>query len=263
MYHNQNQLAFLTNMEDSMFSAKNLILFTKYKLNSNFVNKGDKKGKEIIEKKREREKEKEAKKIYPGIFETNQKDSLFWCFYVLMNGIEQYDLLGNQHFVEEKKLKFKFIQEVREKKEMLKTYKIRPLSEVEDDLANKPQISEKTFIALCIMYHIDVMIIYKRQYYEIVFSDTKQIRSIIYKTEQPLKYTLDLKSSLDKNEKYQENYFKLPNLNFKMKTMTSYKLDELKEIAIRLGIPIESSSSLGDKKKQGKKEIYELIVSTF
>lgn len=262
MYNNQNQLAFLTNMEDTMFSSKNLIRFTKYKLNSNFVNNVDinKKGKEIIGKKKgkEKEKEKEAKKIYPGIFETNQKDTLFWCFYVLMNGIEQYDLLGNQHFVEEKKLKFKFIQEVREKKEMLKTYKIRPLSEVEDDLANKQQISEKTFIALCIMYHIDVMIIYKRQYYEINFNDTKQICSIIYKSEQPVKYTLDLKSTFDKNDKYRDNYFKLPNLNFKIKTMTSYKLDELKDMATKLGICLDK-----DKKKQTKIDIYELIVLVF
>ena len=47
--------------------------------------------------------------------------------------------------------KFKYIDIVRKEKDILKINKIRPLSEVEDDLANKNKISLKTFIALCLI----------------------------------------------------------------------------------------------------------------
>jgi len=256
MCNNQNQLNFLQGMEDHMFSSKNLILFTKYKINSNFVNKMDKnqtqnrKGKEnrVNENKRKVERE---------MFETVEKDSLFWCFYVLLNGIDMYDQIGNQHFVEEKKLKFKFIEEIRLKKDILKMHKIKPLSELEDDLANQERIGEKTFQALCILFHVNAFIVYKNQYYEMIYNDDPTI-SILYKTEKPLRYKLDLKTTTDKLDKYKEHYFKLPKLNFKMKAVSSYKLDELKEMAQKLGLNNDTN-----KKKQTKTDLYESIIQLF
>ena len=242
-------------MEDTMFSSKNLIRFTKYKLKSNFINQKD-----IVKKKPVKTLVLETNKDL-DIFETKEKDSLFWCFFVLMNGIDAYDQIGNQHFVEEKKLKFTFIEEIRAKKELLKMHKIKPLTELEDDLANKERISEKTFMALCIIYQINAFFVYKRQYYEIICNDeNKHIPPLLYKTEKPLLYKLDLNTTSDKLDKYKQCYFKLPTLNFKMKSIASYNLNELQEMAIRLGIVLTTPS---EKKKQTKKDIYELIITNF
>lgn len=251
----KNSFDFLCEMEDTMFSSKNLIRFTKYKFKSNFINQKDK----------DREKQRPVIKLEPNkdleIFETGEKDSLFWCFFVLMNGIDSYDQIGNQHFVEEKKLKFKFIEDIRAKKDLLKMHKIKPLTELEDDLANKERIGEKTFMALCIIYEINAFIVYKRQYYEIICSDeNKHMPPLLYKTEKPLSYKLDLKTSSDKLDTYKQHYFQLPTLNFKMKSITSYNLNELQEMAARLGIDLTTKT---EKKKQTKKDIYELIITNF
>ena len=261
MYNNNNQsnrFDFLQGLEDHMFSSKNLIRFTKYKINSNFVNKMDKSQTQDKKENRIKEDKRDKIKVDREMFETVEKDSLFWCFYVLLNGIDMYDQIGNQLFVEEKKIKFKFIEEIRLKKDILKMHKIKPLSELEDDLANQERISEKTFEALCILFHINAFIVYKNQYYEMIYNDDPTI-SILYKTEKPLKYKLDLKTTTDKLDKYREHYFKLPKLNFKMKAVSSYKLDELKEMAQKLGI-INNDTN---KKKQTKTDLYESIVSTF
>jgi len=47
-------------------------------------------------------------------FKPRQKDSLFWCFYILKYGFGKYEMeVGNQHFVIEKQEKFKYIEQMR------------------------------------------------------------------------------------------------------------------------------------------------------
>ena len=84
------------------------------------------------------------------IYKPGKKDSLFWCFYILKYGLSKYEMeVGNQHFTIEKQEKFKYIDEIRKtnNKDLIKTHKIKPLSLLEDDLANQERISIKTFFA--------------------------------------------------------------------------------------------------------------------
>ena len=77
--------------------------------------------KELMNTNNKELKQKKEKTFDPFL---NQKDSLFWCFYVLFFGLDKYEMLGNQHFVEEKKIKFEYIQLFRSKKDILKMHKI-------------------------------------------------------------------------------------------------------------------------------------------
>ena len=49
---------------------------------------------------------------------------------------------------------------------LLKINKIKPLSELEDDLANKSRISIKTFFALCVIEKMNILLVDKRKIYE-------------------------------------------------------------------------------------------------
>ena len=165
-------------------------------------------------------------------------------------------MLGNQHFVEEKKLKFSYIDLIRCKKPLLKMNKIKPLTELEDDLANKEQIGLKTFIALCIIMEINVLVVDKRKYYEFICDDSKTI-NIINKTDKPTKFSLNLNSSQEKIENYRKNYLKMTSLDSHLKAMSSYKMEELLEMCNNLAIDIQDSN------KKRKKDIYELIILNF
>jgi hypothetical protein len=48
---------------------------------------------------------------------------------------------------------------LRKNKDILRIHKIKPLTELEDDLANKDKISIKTFVALCIFENINILLV--------------------------------------------------------------------------------------------------------
>jgi hypothetical protein len=235
----------LEDLQDYMFSDKNIEKYTK-----NNIYKSP-----VSVKPIRQSPVKILKRL--DYFQPNHIDSLFWCLYILKDGFGKYDMLGNQHFVEEKKIKFSYVDLVRLNKPLLKMNKIKPLSEIEDDLANKQQIGLKTFIAICMIMEINVLVVDKHKYYEFIRDDSKII-NIIYKTEKPLKYSLDLNSSQEKIDNYRKNYFKMPTLDSNLKSITSYKMEDLFNMCEKLGIEVHNSN-----KKRTKKDLYELIVINF
>jgi hypothetical protein len=248
----------LNELSNFSFSSKNLISFTKHTKNTN---------KNLKKEETNAKSNKECKQTRDNLFDPflTQKDSLFWCFYVLVFGLDKYEMLGNQHFVEEKKIKFQYIELFRSKKDILKMHKIKPLSELEDDLANKEAIGIKTFIALCIIANVNVMMIDNRKYYETINNDTLPIY-IIHHHKQPLKFVMELESPLDKIEYYRNHFFKLPTFDWTIKSISSYKTDELHVLCEKLGIESnESESNKNNKnnKKITKKDLYEQIILHF
>lgn len=194
------------------------------------------------------------KKIKNTIFSPTQKDTLFWCLFVIKYGIDKYEMLDNTHFIVEKQEKFKYIELIRSKKDILKMHKIKPLSELEDDLANKDKISIKTFIALSILEGSNIMVLQNRKIFESINNDDKFIHMIQKSDNQTHRFFYDENHDETKMTYYRENYFKLDTIDHKIKTISSYTLQELMDISKKLGI-----NHITDKKMQ-KKELYESIV---
>lgn len=249
--NNQNINVILEDLQTFIFSSEHLEKYTKHIQDESY-------NKSITTDK------KPIKHNHTDKFEPRQKDTLFWCFYVLHMGFDKYAMIGNKHFVEEKELKFKLIELIRSKKDVLKMHKIKPLSELEDDLANKQQISLKTFIALCIVNNISVFVVDKHKYYESinVTSDQDSCIHIIHKTiGEPVKYFVDLLSTEEKINNYREKYYHVQTLDNKLKSLSSYKYDELIEICKKLGIDLENNNPA--TKKKTKAELYEMIILKF
>ena len=220
MQQHDNNNSSLNDLSNYTFSSKNLIFFMK--------NIEDNNKKEVVKKERVntyKDKNKNINIFDPSII---HKDSLFWCFYVLLYGMEAYEMLGNQHFVEEKTKKFQYIELLRKKKDLLKIYKIKPLSEIEDELANKDSIGVKTFAALCTVFNLNAMVINKRKYYEIRMTDSKT--TIIHQYEQPSKFVMEYKTTEETIDNYRQTFFKLDKLDYKLKSITSYKTEDLIEL---------------------------------
>lgn len=250
---------FINDLQNYMFFTKNLSRFTKLQN----LNLEDKFSKEIKSKNNNYHNNKNNNKIIAkrDTFSSHLKDNLFWCLYVIKMGIDKYEMIGNQHFVIEKEMKFKYIELLRSKKDLLKINKIKPLYELEDDLANKPQISLKTFVALCIIENINIIIVDKKKVFEYIYNDENEI-FIIKKPEESLKFMLDLnniKITDDKIKEFHENFYMLTHIDSSIKSMAYYKLDELNEIVNKLGINITTENN----KKKTKKEIYETILLNF
>jgi hypothetical protein len=247
-----------------MFDNKNLRQFTKH--NIDFVSCTSK-SKDTLKPLLKSKDSISPIKPKDTIYKPLKKDSLFWCFYILKHGFSKYEMeVGNQHFSIEKQEKFKYIDELRKtcNKDLLKMHKIKPLSLLEDDLANQERISIKTFFALCIVEKINVMLIDKRKVYEILITDDPKIH-VIHRNSVSYEHHIELDISVDAINVYRETYYKMSTFDVSLKSMASYKVEELLDLCKKLDIVLsnENQEEKEKKKKLGKKDIYELLVQHF
>ena len=97
------------------------------------------------------------------LFIPKEKDTLFWCFYIMKHGEIAYETMkfenSNAFFVE-KQLKFEYIRLIREKKkELVKSLKWITLSDLENQLGNEHKINVNTFLTLCAVEDLSVFFI--------------------------------------------------------------------------------------------------------
>ena len=58
------------------------------------------------------------------VFVPNEKDKLFWCFYIIKYGIIAYEMVENKNIVFEKKIKIEYVKKIRQNKKIIKQYNI-------------------------------------------------------------------------------------------------------------------------------------------
>ena len=181
------------------------------------------------------------------IFFPKQRDQLFWCFYVILQGHSEYEMTNN-FFTLEKETKYKWIEVFRGRKELFKPIKVSR-NVVEDELANAKAITMATVKALCHLNDVNVFYVDDKKYYEITTNSEKPFY-LIEKVDG--RYGLKEKIPIEKVEYYREHYWKLENLDKPLKAVSSYKADELKDICKRLHI---------DSSNMTKPKMYEKILS--
>ena len=297
-----NKSNILYDLEDYMFTSKNMNRYTKHmiqnvtqpksstkyieqinkeQINKEQINK-EQINKEQINKEQINKEQINKEQINKGLvrlkekkketmYKPKQKDSLFWCFYILKNGYFNYEMeINNQYFVVEKNEKFKYIELLRKNKDILKIHKIKPLTELEDDLANKDKISIKTFVALCIFENINMLLVNNRKIYELLCTDIdeKHPIHIVHRNNKTYEHSIELDTTNEIIQKYRDTYYKMNNFETTLKSMASYKLDKLIELCKKFNINIEEyTDSQKDeekgKKKMTKKDIYNLLVLNY
>ena len=266
-------------LQDYMFTSKNINRFTKHiiifnnvnimpksslkNIETNIKDIGNKETNKDIKEFKYIENVKKYDKKKETMYRPKQKDSLFWCFYILKYGFSNYEMeINNQYFVVEKNEKFKYIELLRKNKDLLKLHKIKPLTQLEDDLANKDKISPKTFFALCILENINVLLVDKRKVYELLINDSPTI-NIVHRNNETYYHSIELDVTEDICNKYRETYYKLTNFDTTLKGIGSYKLQELTDLCKKLNINIEEYKDKTLKQKMTKKDIYELLVMNY
>lgn len=194
------------------------------------------------------------KKEQNDFFSPTEKDKLFWCFYVLQNGIENYEFIKTISFKTEKDFKFKTAEKIKDYKDVFKSLKLK-LNELQDEFINQPCISIKGLIALCYIYNINMIYVKKNTYYEILTNeiDNDHKINVIINNNNNIQTPFNIKN--DMIDFYKNNYWKIENLNNPLKSISSYTLLELQNISNKLSIPIKK-----DDKKLTKQQLYENII---
>ena len=210
--------AIIKNMSKFMLTPKNMVNFTRYKF------------------KREEKIEINKTKVVrynKNFFVPGHKDKLFWIFYILQNGFENYELIGNNIFQVEKEEKLNLISVFNAKLKLLKeVYKFKRLDVCESELLNEEKISLKTFHALCVIYNFNVLFIKERTYCKLsIFGDEEEIDNYFIIHQIGDDYVYEFKPRIEILNSYLENKFEISNYEKPIKSIGSYKLSDLKDMA--------------------------------
>ncbi len=211
----------------------------------------------------------ESKSTKP--FTPFQKDKLFWCFFIILKGYEEYEMNHSNAFSVEKQLKIETVEKLKSIKEKLKELKLKR-TELEDELVNKQTITLKGLCALCLVHNVSITYVFGRKYCEINASEAgaseagaaasaAERKGIIVqnaKKEDSLKST-----NGNGNEAYlsqvRAEYWLIENIQKPLKASSAYTLVELQDICQKL--QLETHTQVNEKSKaKPKTKLYEEIL---
>lgn len=237
------------------------------------------------------QKEKNHKVLTTSqMFTPTQTDSLFWCFYIFKHGFANYGASTLAHsFEEEKKLKYAYIQKVRDEKAFLKANKILIGRDgIENDLANETCIGLKTFVALCLIEKLNVLILHKKKCFDLmcdskIVSGTEVVDTddeeedgcggegegeggsgggggrmqVVHIFDNPTRNTIQTNVSKEMIANYRHSYFPWTQIDKPLKSIFSYKTEELRRIADDMNLFEEIKVHT----KETKQSLYDLIAN--
>jgi hypothetical protein len=198
---------------------------------------------------------KNAKEL---IFFPKEKDSLFWCFYIMKFGDIKYEMLENKSLVVEKKFKIEYVEKIRKEKQLIKTHKFATLTHIENQLVNENKIDLPTFLTLCVIENLNIFYTHKKTYFELKMNDTEE-NHIVCRSDNPIKYGYEGINN-KKIETYKTALFKVDNIEKPVKSISSYKVQELIEFCNKLGIGIVNKET---NKNKSKNHLYESLIQYF
>jgi len=214
------------------------------------------------------------------------KDPFFWCLYVIKYGKHKYDSLNNKLLEEENNEKFNNIfnqinklDDIPGLKEFLKINKITKTT-IKNDLTESTTYTGKTSYKLakviCFLYNINIIVVEDKTYFKalvnseiyadvdtnvdvdvnvhqdkgnLVISPVTNYNQITINENNEYFVTLNL---TENSVKYiTEKYYEIHDFDKKIKGIGYYKVDELTEIANKLGI----NTSIKKKKQDLYNEI--------
>lgn len=154
-------------------------------------------------------------------------NNIFWFIFIMVNGIEEYELLRKKTTIETK-LRYNLIEVMQKKdfKTILKTHKLK-IDEIVNDLGNIGNITIDTFKALCVYYKINYCLKNKN-----ICEINKNVDNDSYFMIEGNTMYLQ-KKTLDN---IKQSYYIVDSITKPFKSISTYKVADLKDICNRLDI---------------------------
>ena len=179
---------------------------------------------------------------------TKETNQLFWYFLMIKNNDKNFLSDVSSKFKQESDEKIAIIEYSREKKSILKQFKITSKN-FENDLLYEGTIPVSNFVSLCYLYNIFVVIVYKKMV-AIINPKEGETPALVERTERD--YRLKMSINQSEYDTIVDKYLIVRNLSKPFTSCSSYKLDELKKMVEKLGLPIEV--------KEKKQSLYDKLV---
>ena len=197
------------------------------------------------------------------LFIPREKDTLFWCFFILKNGDIKYETMYNKNDIVAIQLKIEYVEKIRKEKQIIKTYKFDSISNIEGNLANDKLLNVKTFLALCAIENINVLIVNNKTYYKLLMNDSNEIYIIYCLYKEPGSYEKRYGFEIGSPEiinNIETTLYRVDNIDKPIKAISFYKVQDMIEIANRLAIETTNNQT---GKSKSKNDLYEAIIQYF
>ena len=199
-------------------------------------------------------KAENSRKVNKEASKSTTYHSLFWTFYALIKSEHELSMQETHRFKMKNDFALKFIEELKSNKPFIKQNKLK-FHDIESSILYDKDISLMTLKALILFNKMNVIYIWNNKYY-IFESNDDDAFQVIERTREKYSFDRDLSKQHILEGKV-KNKLLMDDARTQLKSMSSYKLDELQSIASMLGIPLENSH----KKKKTKQLLYEEINS--
>lgn len=188
-----------------------------------------------------------------------QNDTLFWSFFIVLYGFEQYELYKFTPFQKEKEFKIASVELIRKNADKLKALKLK-LSTIENELVNESKITLVALRALSLVYGVSIFYVSDPTYceFDYVEGGEDSPRGVIVHDKATSKTSVKYKdsSTAEYANGIRATHLCVSNPEKPMNAIGGYSLSDLQEICKKLSIPTLRS----DGKKETKKTLYEAIV---
>ena len=159
------------------------------------------------------------------------RDKLFWCFYIIVEGVDNYELAKEKLFRFENEFKYKSVLKIRGKILILKKLKLKSI-EIESELVTSKIIDLNVFHSLAIAYDKSIIYFSDLVYYDLCYGDEYFL--IERKGDNIFLHTGDVKEKINAIRK---NLFGVDISKTKrINSISSYTAKELHDIADKLNI---------------------------
>jgi hypothetical protein len=198
----------------------------------------------------------------PILFIPKEQDTLFWCYYIIVNGEGSYEMLNVKNPLIAKQIKIDYVSKIRDNKQILKTYKFDSITSIENNLANDNNINIKTVMSLCVISNINLIFISKKTYFDLLINDIGPIyiiREVEFQSKYNKKYGFEIANN-NLLDSIRTTLYKIDNLDKPIKALSYYKIKDLTDICEKLSIDIINSET---GKNKTKNELYESIIQYF
>lgn len=237
--------------EPYILNEVNILNYLKYKLN---VKQENNTKKTVSETK--------TNVFKSSLFVPKEQDTLFWCYYIILNGESSYEMLNVKNSLIAKQIKINYVSKIRENKSVVKTYKFDTITNIESNLVNDNNINIKTVMSLCAINKINLIFVSRKTYFELLMNDNEPIY-IIKELENQSKYIKKYGFEIANENSLQNirtTLYKIDNLDKPIKALSSYRVKDLTDICEKLAIKITKCDT---GKNKTKNELYESIIQYF
>ena len=206
---------------------------------------------------------KEQKPKNDNIISPRMEDGLFWCAFIAGNGYKEFINIGTKYKVKELEEKQKIIKLIQINPYCMKStnFKITNIAiqEIMSDLMTDKKTSLQSFIALCILYKVHIIIVNEANPTYIEYNPDTSIELPIYIINRTIDgfYNLDTDTRPEGIQQIRDTMIRLESYDKPLKCISTYKVVDLEKFAEKLELDLENTKY---KKPELFQKIYEMCL---